>query len=335
MKKILLFFAVLSLVFLGVLFLSFYSDFSKVTTIEKEYKTIIKLNDDIYEKAGLNNDIIKKFSKPLPMSLEGVDLNIRLPVDSKGNLIVGIILKDFFEIYLTAMGEEKLEDILLRIQSAMNQQLISPALEQGYDALKRYIDYKVELAKLEQQVPDSGLSELDNIRQQKEVLAAMQQNYFSMTETDAFFASEEQYDDFMLQHLTIQQDENLTLEEKQARTQSLAESLPTEVKRVREAAMAAAEVYEKALQMRSSGDSEEVIYQMRSKLLGDDAAHALAQLDYEREEWNQRLERFNAQYQAIQTSGMSTQDANSEIDALLGRDFTAIEVIRVKAISGL
>lgn len=335
MKKILLFFAVLSLFFWGFLFLSFYSDFSKVTTIEKEYKTIIKLNDDIYEKAGLNNDIIKKFSKPLPMSLEGVDLNIRLPVDSKGNLIVGIILKDFFEIYLTAMGEEKLEDILLRIQSAMNQQLISPALEQGYDALKRYIDYKVELAKLEQQVPDSGLSELDNIRQQKEVLAAMQQNYFSMTETDAFFASEEQYDDFMLQHLTIQQDENLTLEEKQARTQSLAESLPTEVKRVREAAMAAAEVYEKALQMRSSGDSEEVIYQMRSKFLGGDAAHALAQLDYEREEWNQRLERFNAQYQAIQTSGMSTQDANSEIDALLGRDFTAIEVIRVKAISGL
>ena len=99
--------------------------------------------------------------------------------------------------------------------------------------------------------------------------------------------------------------------------------------------MAPANVYEQAVNMKANGESKEAIYQMRSETLGDEAAQALAQLDNEREVWNQRLEGFQAQYQAIQSSGMSEQDAVVEINALLGSDFTTTEAIRVKAISGL
>lgn len=334
-KKIVLSFAVFTAVITGVFFSSSDSLLSEKPSMAKEFQPILKLNDAVYQQASLTNKNAEEFSKPLPVSLEGIDLNIELPVDSEGNLIVGMILKDFFEIYLSATGEEELEDILLRIQSAMNQQLTSPALEQGYEALKRFIDYKVELANLEQQEANPDLSELDNIRQQKEILAAIQQDYFSPAEADAFFAAEAEYDAFMLEHLTIQQNENLTLEEKQAQTLALAESLPDEIKQGREAAMAPANVYEQAVNMKANGESNEAIYQMRSETLGDEAAQALAQLDNEREVWNQRLESFQAQYQAIQSSGMSEQDADVEINALLGRDFTTTEAIRVKAISGL
>jgi lipase chaperone LimK len=334
-KKIVLSLVVLTAVISNVFFSISDNLLSEKPSMAKEFQPILKLNDAVYQQASLSNDSVEEFSKPLPVSLEGIDLNIELPVDSDGNLIIGMILKDFFEIYLSVMGEEELEDILLRIQSAMNQQLISPALEQGYEALKRFIDYKVELANLEQQEVNPDLSELDNIRHQKEILAAIQQDYFSPAEADAFFAAEAQYDAFMLEHLTIQQNENLTLEEKQAQTQALAESLPDEIKQGREAAMAPANVYEQAINMKSNGASNEAIYQMRSETLGDEAAQALAQLDNEREIWNQRLESFQAQYQAIQSSGMSDHDADVEINALLGRDFTATEAIRVKAISGL
>lgn len=334
-KKIVLSLAVFMVVISGVLFSISDNLLSEKPSMAKEFQPILKLNDAVYQQASLTNGSTEEFSKPLPVSLEGIDLNIELPVDSDGNLIVGMILKDFFEIYLSAMGEEELEDILLRIQSAMNQQLTSPALEQGYEALKRFIDYKVELANLEQQEANPDLSELDNIRQQKEMLAAIQQDYFSPAEADAFFAAEAQYDAFMLEHLAIQQNENLTLEEKQAQTQALAESLPDEIKQGREAAMAPANVYEQAVNMKANGESNEAIYQMRSETLGNEAAQALAQLDNEREVWNQRLESFQAQYQAIQSSGMSEQDADVEINALLGREFTVTEAIRVKAISGL
>ena len=334
-KKIVLSLVVLTVVIASVCFSILENPLSEKPSMAKEFQPILKLNDAVYQQASLTHDSVKEFSKPLPVSLEGIDLNIELPVDSDGNLIVGMILKDFFEIYLSAMGEEELEDILLRIQSAMNQQLTSPALEQGYETLKRFIDYKVELANLEQQEANPDLSELDNIRQQKEILAAIQQDYFSPTEADAFFAAEAQYDAFMLEHLTIQKNESLTLEEKQKLTQALAESLPDEIRQGREAAMAPANVYEQAVNMKANGESKEAIYQMRSETLGDEAAQALAQLDNEREVWNQRLEGFQAQYQAIQSSGMSEQDAVVEINALLGREFTVTEAIRVKAISGL
>ena len=334
-KKIVLSLVVLTVVIASVCFSILENPLSEKPSMAKEFQPILKLNDAVYQQASLTHDSVKEFSKPLPVSLEGIDLNIELPVDSDGNLIVGMILKDFFEIYLSAMGEEELEDILLRIQSAMNQQLTSPALEQGYETLKRFIDYKVELANLEQQEANPDLSELDNIRQQKENLAAIQQDYFSPTEADAFFAAEAQYDAFMLEHLTIQKNESLTLEEKQKLTQALAESLPDEIRQGREAAMAPANVYEQAVNMKANGESKEAIYQMRSETLGDEAAQALAQLDNEREVWSQRLEGFQAQYQAIQSSGMSEQDAVVEINALLGREFTVTEAIRVKAISGL
>lgn len=334
-KKIVLSLVVLTVVIASVCFSILENPLSEKPSMAKEFQPILKLNDAVYQQASLTHDSVKEFSKPLPVSLEGIDLNIELPVDSDGNLIVGMILKDFFEIYLSAMGEEELEDILLRIQSAMNQQLTSPALEQGYETLKRFIDYKVELANLEQQEANPDLSELDNIRQQKEILAAIQQDYFSPTEADAFFAAEAQYDAFMLEHLTIQKNESLTLEEKQKLTQALAESLPDEIRQGREAAMAPANVYEQAVNMKANGESKEAIYQMRSETLGDEAAQALAQLDNEREVWSQRLEGFQAQYQAIQSSGMSEQDAVVEINALLGREFTVTEAIRVKAISGL
>lgn len=334
-KKIVLSLVVLTAVIASVCFSILENPLSEKPSMAKEFQPILKLNDAVYQQASLTHDSVKEFSKPLPVSLEGIDLNIELPVDSDGNLIVGMILKDFFEIYLSAMGEEELEDILLRIQSAMNQQLTSPALEQGYETLKRFIDYKVELANLEQQEANPDLSELDKIRQQKEILAAIQQDYFSPTEADAFFAAEAQYDAFMLEHLTIQKNESLTLEEKQELTQALAESLPDEIRQGREASMAPANVYEQAVNMKANGESKEAIYQMRSETLGDEAAQALAQLDNEREVWNQRLEGFQAQYQAIQSSGMSEQDAVVEINALLGREFTETEAIRVKAISGL
>lgn len=277
----------------------------------------------------------KSFSKPLPKSLEGIDLNIALPLDRDGNLIFGMELKDLFELYLSAMGEEELDDILLRIQNALAQQLTAPALQQGYDALKRFIDYKIELANLEQQQPDSNLSELDNIRQQKQILADIQQEYFTEEESHALFSTETQYDHFMLEHLTIQQNENLTLTEKRQQVEALEVSLPQEIRVGRERAMAPAIVYQQANLMKAEGQSAESIYQMRAESLGEEAASALAQLDQQRDQWQQRLDVFKLGYESISASGLSPADQKTEVNALLNRDFNSTESIRVRALTGL
>ncbi len=324
---------------IAVLLAGYFQSGSKMSIVKPkmaaEFQTLLNTNDTAYQNITSSDNSQAEFNKVLPNSLEGIDLNIALPLDANGNLIVGMVLKDFFEIYLSAMGEEELDEILLRIQSALAEQLTSPALGQGYDALKRFIDYKVELANLEKQAVDSNLSELENIRQQKEIIAAIQQDYFSPLETEALFAVEAEYDAFMLQHLTIQQNENLTIEEKQQQVEALEASLPEEVQAGRESAMAPAKLYEQAQQMKSEGQSSEDIYQLRSESLGEEAASALAELDQQRALWQQRLNSFNQQHESILTSGMSIEDQKTEVDALIARDFNALESTRLRAIAGI
>jgi len=301
-----------------------------------EFQPLLARNEISFQKAlSLSLNSVGTFTKPIPKSLQGIDLNVELPLDEDGNLIVGMEVKDLFEIYLSAIGEEELDEILLRIQNALAQQLHSPALEQGYDALKRFIDYKIELANLEKQTADPAVSELESIRRQKEILAAIQQEYFSPTETEALFAAETQYDDFMLEHLTIQQNEDLSIEEKQQQVEALEASLPEDIQAGRESAMAPATLYEQVQQMKSEGQSAEDIYQLRAESLGNEAASALAELDQQRAIWQQRLSDFNQQHESILTSGMSIEDQKTEVDALIARDFNALESTRLRAIAGI
>ena len=324
---------------IAVLLTGYFQTGSEISIVKPkmaaEFQTLLNTNDTAYQNITSSGISQTEFNKALPNSLEGIDLNIALPLDAGGNLIVGMVLKDFFEIYLSAMGEEELDEILLRIQSALGEQLTSPALGQGYDALKRFIDYKVELANLEKQAVDSNLSELENIRQQKEIIAAIQQDYFSPLETEALFSVEAEYDAFMLQHLTIQQNENLTIKEKQQQVEALEASLPEDVQAGRESAMAPAKLYEQTQQMKSEGQSSEDIYQLRSESLGEEAASALAELDQQRALWQQRLNSFNQQHESILTSGMSIEDQKTEVDALIARDFNALESTRLRAIAGI
>lgn len=304
--------------------------------MDSEFKSLLTSNEFAFEKATLATlHVVEPFNKLTPKSLEGIDLNIALPLDRDGNLIIGMELKDLFELYLTAMGEETLGDILLRTQNALAQQLKAPALEQGYDALRRFIDYKIELANLEKQSIDENLSELENVRQQKEILAAIQQEYFSPIEREALFAAESEYDNFMLEHLSIQENESLTAEEKQQQVEMLEASLPEDVRIGRENAVAPAKIYQQANLMKAEGRSNEEVYRMRAESLGDEAASALALLDQERDQWQQRLIAFDSQYESIVASGLSMGDQQAEVNTVLARDFNTTESIRVRALRGL
>lgn len=329
--------SVLSIAIISLFFLALNANENiEKPIMDDELQPLLTSNKIAFEKVIAEKiNTLGIAQKPIPKSLEGIDLNIALPLDSAGNLIVGMELKDLFELYLSAMGEEELDDILLRIQYALAQQLTSPALEQGYDALKRFIDYKVELANLEKQPLPENLSELDNIRRQKEILATIQQEYFTPIESDALFAAETEYDTFMLAHLTIQQNEQLSVEEKQHQVEALERSLPEDIRAGRENAMAPAKMYQQAEAMKAEGKTSAEIYYMRAQSLGDEAATALAQLDQQREHWQQRLESFKARYESISTSGLSKEDQKSAVNDLLDRDFDATESIRVRALTGI
>eukprot|EP00487_Bulimina_marginata_P003880 TRINITY_DN19357_c0_g1_i1.p1 TRINITY_DN19357_c0_g1~~TRINITY_DN19357_c0_g1_i1.p1 ORF type:complete len:105 (-),score=15.93 TRINITY_DN19357_c0_g1_i1:182-496(-) len=99
-----------------------------------------------------------------PPSIADINHDVVLKTDADGNLIVGEEAKHLFEFYLSSIGEESLEQILTRIQLELDEQLQPPALDQALSLLKRYIDYKIELAELETATNIHTVDSLSDLR---------------------------------------------------------------------------------------------------------------------------------------------------------------------------
>ena len=291
-------------------------------------------NHKIYNEAS--NTVA--FLPEKPISIRDINHDVVLKITAAGDLIVGKEVKELFEFYLSAIGEESLEQTLYRIQHELAEQLTQPALDQAKSLLKRYVDYKIELITLEIEVNNeisNGLSEVDRIRMQKTQLAELRNQYFNQSEYEPFFQQEETYDTYMLDHLVISQNNNLTDAERKQQLAKLEHSLPQEIKDTRNRVSQHSNLYESANALRKKGATEEDIYQLRANALGDGPALAMAKLDADRAQWQQRLDNFASDKQQIERSGLSEEDQSVAINRLIESQFSGTEKIRVKAINRL
>ncbi len=271
-------------------------------------------------------------TNPVPASLDGLDHNVVLLTDEHGNLIVNSDTLDLFEFYLSAMGEEPLENILIRIRHDIENQLTAAAKDQAFKLLKNFVDYKIELSSLANDLNNTTSSQLENLALQKASVASLRAKYFTPDTYQAFFLQEERYDEFMLAQLAIQQNSELDALQKKQQLDALSNELPDDIQRIRQTVSRHADLYQDAQDMRNNGASNEDIYQLRANTLGDDAASALAELDLKRNQWQQRLNQYAQQRDAILDSGLSDDDSQMAIDTLISQNFSRPESIRVKAL---
>jgi lipase chaperone LimK len=125
----------------------------------------------------------------LPASLQGVDTNIQLSNDASGSLIVNQALRDMFEVYLSAHGEESLEAIILRIQNTLTDQLQNPALEQALTLLDSYIAYRQALVELEAYINEKSdlLSQVELFKVRQAKVKTLRDQYFDEAAYEGFF----------------------------------------------------------------------------------------------------------------------------------------------------
>jgi len=285
------------------------------------------VNEQIYRQS---NTLFPGYA--LPASLADIKHGVVLQVDEDGNLIVNSHTHDLFEFYLSAMGEEPLQQILIRIRHDIEQQLTSVAKDQAFLLLKNFVDYKIELSSLSTDLKSQASPGLELLKLQKAQISSLRAHYFSPNTYQAFFQQEEDYDDFMLSQLEINQNPHLDAIQKSQQIDALLDQLPEEIKRVRRTASRHGELFQTANNMRSNGASNEDIYQLRARSLGDEAATALAELDVKRSLWQQRLSLYAQQRDAILDSGLSDNDSLQAIDALINLNFSHPEIVRVKAL---
>jgi lipase chaperone LimK len=130
-------------------------------------------------------------------------------------------------------------------------------------------------------------------------------------------------------------DQALSPDERERRLQALDQQLPPALRAARADAMVVVHLGEEEQQLRAAGASAEEIHALREQRFGAEAADRLDALDRERAGWQQRLDDYRRDRQAIDGNADLTAEARAQaIDALRAERFTPAERVRVEALDG-
>ncbi len=266
---------------------------------------------------------------PLPPSFKGTQVDGSFQVDGAGNLVITGDIRHIFDYFLSAYGEESLQDSVKRLRAYIASQLPQPAQEQAQALLSQYIDYKRELVLLERDLPQ--MANLDALRQRESAVQALRARLFTAEAHQAFFGGEEAYNQFTLQRLAIQHDDKLDATAKGLAMDQLRASLPEELQ---ESVLPQlqSELHTQTEQLRANGASAEDVRALRQQLVGAEATTRLEALDQQRAGWKQRISAFAAAKAQIQNQkGLSDGDKETAIQQLATEQFNENERLRLDA----
>ncbi|WP_052471996.1 lipase secretion chaperone [Marinobacter similis] len=169
----------------------------------------------------------------LPASLVGTSVPAGWnQVDSVGDLIPTPALRQLFEYYLSALGEESLEQLVARIGQTLLA-LQEPARTQALDTLRAYLDYKLAISDLE--AGYGGGTELDAVQMQQRMqeIQALRRAWLDSATADAFFAQDEAIDRFQIEKLRISRDPSLTGDQREVALAQAEDALPASLRQAR------------------------------------------------------------------------------------------------------
>lgn len=269
----------------------------------------------------------------MPASFSGTQVDGQFSLDAAGNLLITRDIVQIFDYFLSAIGEDTLAVSVARIEAYVRAQLPPPAEAQALQLLSQYLDYKRQLLQLEHDLPQA--TGLDGLRQRESAVQALRARIFSQQVHAVFFASEQDYNQFTLARLALQQDASLSPLAKGRAIDQLRANLPPELQ---ESVLPQlhSELREQTAQLQSAGASPEQLQQLRQQLVGEQAATRLAALDQQRSQWQVRLNSYQQASAAIQSNpGLSREDKHSALEQLREAQFNPQERLRLEASANL
>lgn len=318
-------FAVIFTLVISIAYISFFND-SSINIVN--FESIKKENQNAFEHPSDPLSSVK-----IPQSLQGIHITPNFLITHNNELAPNYEIITLFEHYLSAYGESDLTNIIRLIQIELAKHLKQPALGSALDLLKRYIDYKIALKENETSlaINYTGDNLVAQLHQAKHHLDSIRRDFFSDLERSAFFKDEELQSDFLIRQIAINQNTELTPEQKQAELELAYTALPDSIQKSRNNAQQFAQLRQATQAAKLTGASEDDIYRMRESKLGTESAIQLALLDEQRNQWQQRLNHFSGQRKNILQSALSEFDQQQSIKQLLDSQFNELEQKRVSA----
>jgi lipase chaperone LimK len=270
----------------------------------------------------------------LPNSLKLTQVDGQLEVDDEGNLIISAQIKNVFDYFLMTLGEENLDEILIRINAHLAKELQEPALSQAQSILAQYLDYKNNMVTLNESYSDeAGFlgGEFEMLQRQLDMQTRLRRETMEPDVVEAFFKFDEIYDQWSLERLKVGADDSLSFDERRQRLNQMEQDLPEEM-RVLQEGKYQPQVF-RQLQNTQTFSSEEEKYSFYQQEFGDDAAQRLKLLDSRRQQWQARLDDFFEQKGVIlSVEGLDQADKESAIRELIDASFSDNEQRRLAAL---
>ena len=189
---------------------------------------------------------------------------------------------------------------------------------------------------LQLQATQAGELDLNVVAQQKQDISKLRQQHFNKATIVAFFGAADEYDDYSMQMVRINQNNQLSDSQKQAAKQDYISRMPdnsTKANLTQQVNLN--ELMARTEQMKSQGATAEELYSMRRELVGAPAAARLAQVDQEDANFDQRFNQYQAQKKQLLSQATDKGQVQAQIHQIEQQLFSESERKRLTGYAAL
>ena len=305
--------------------------------------TVLDNGQVVQTTADQNQSLFVTGLERLPRSLQGTQIDGEIIIDENKQLVVTEGLRRLFDYFLSALGEEDEAVIYARVESYIRHHTPEPAASQAVTIFDQYITYLKAIPEIEQrygnlqlQAAKSGELDLNVIAQQKQDVAKLRQQYFTKETITAFFGAEEEYDNYSMEMVRINQNQQLNDVQKEATRQNYISRMPDNTIKASITQQANLnELMNRTKQMQAKGATAQELYNMRRDLVGAPAAARLAQVDAEDANFAQRFDQYQAQKQRLLNQSADKTQAQTQINQIEQQLFSEAERKRLVGYAAL
>lgn len=283
-----------------------------------------------------SNQVVEKVSYDV-VQIYNILQSVQL--DDAGHVIPDQAAKYALEKGFDDLGTDLSPEALEELQDLIRIGLPGGAGEEAARIMKSYYELRVAEEALSQQAEALSMT---TTTEEPESAAAAAERYEKLVQlrrrhlgdeiADGLFAVEEIQARHMLSTVAIQQNTDLSDEEKQAELATLQESLNERLLALGELApeqVAAEEVK----RLRRSGASDAEIFASREALLGPVKAQELATADQEEARWQSRFENYWTARRNVMQASLDDAERERQIEQLMDQYFGPAEQERARLTS--
>lgn len=250
-----------------------------------------------------------------------------------GELVLEPGLIDRFDYYLTTVGERSFADIKAEIERNLQQELkLNPqAATEALRLFRAYMEFRHAVDAL----PVIALTRDNSVevaRQRIEGALTLRARYFTPAEATALFGLGDTLTSDALARLAIESNQQLTSAQKRSQLAELDAKLPAQVREWRAPQNRMDSLTEAENSARARGASDAELLQIRTEIVGAEAARAMAATDQEEAQWQRRVAAYKVERDRVLADARGSEaEREAQVQQLRERTFNAGDRKRLEA----